>query len=127
MAEKKAKKTIKTIEIKAPRVPKFNLSMEDQAENTRIVLALQSLKVNAGWIFLMQLFQKNKELLAKMIIEKKDTDGKPITEVQADEARYKHGYLEELMGKPDEFLKKLAPHPDPKPDTVYDEGQDQKK
>lgn len=104
-----AKKPLKTIIIKPQKIKPFNLTLEDQAENNRIILALEGLKINTGWVFLMQLFQKNKELLDEMIITKKDIDDKPITEAQADEARYKRSYLVEIMGKPDEFLKKLRP------------------
>lgn len=107
------KAPLETIIIPSPPVVPFNLSMEDTEENARIVLALRSLKSNAGWIFLMQLFAENKRVLSEMIIKKVDVEGKALTETQADEARYKYGYLAELMEKPDYFLKKLAPHSDP--------------
>lgn len=104
-------KQLKTIIIKPVKVRPFNLSLEDKAENMRIVLALQNLKVSAGWIFLTQLFKKNKEILADMIISK--TEGERVlSEKEVDEARYKHAYLKELMGKPDEFIKKLIPTAD---------------
>jgi hypothetical protein len=120
---KKVKK-LRTIIIKPAKVKPFNLSLEDKEENTRIVMALENLKVSAGWVFLMQLFEENKKILADMIIDKKDLDGKPIDEKQADEARYKHGYLKELMEKPNEYIKKLKPKTDLGDELdPYDQGE----
>lgn len=119
------KKQLKTVILKAPKVAHFNLTLEDKNENARIVLSLESLRQNAGWLFLTQVFEENKKVLAQMIIEKTDIDGKPITEAQADEARYKHAYLKELMEKPDFYLKKLKPHADPIDENdPYDQGKD---
>lgn len=109
-------KKLKTIIVKPAKVKPFNLSLEDTDENARIVLSLQTLKATAGWIFLMQIFEVNAKLLADMIIEKKDQDGNILDEKQADEARYKYGYLKELMNKPDEFIKKLKPKRDARDD-----------
>ncbi len=109
--------------IPEPKAAPFNLSLEDQGENARIVLALNSLKGNSGWQFLMQVFRENKAILSDMIIEKIDQDGNPITEVQADEARFKYKYLDELMKKPDFYLKKLAPQVSPMDELdPYDQG-----
>lgn len=110
--------------IKPKRVAPFDLTLENAKENTRIVLALTNLKNDAGWIFLTQVFAENKRVLAEMIIKKQDIDGKPLTEEQTDEARYKHNYLEELMNKPDFYIKKLSPHNDPQDDLdPYDKGK----
>ena len=106
------KKPVKTMIIKSAPTPKFDLTLENRDENARITLALQSLLSNAGWLFLVQVFEENQNLLQKMIIDKEDQDGKPITELQADEARFKYKYLKELMAKPDYYLKKLQPHTD---------------
>lgn len=121
---KKTTKKLRTVILKAPKIAPFNLSLEDQDENARIVLALESLKQNAGWLFLNQIFEENKKILATMIIEKVDLNGKPISEEQADEARFKHGYLKELMNKPDEYLKKLKPKRDQIDDLdPYEQGK----
>lgn len=110
--------------IKAPKVRPFNLSLENQGENDRIVMALQGLQANAGWVFLMQLFEENKKILAEMIISKEDIDGKPLSEEMADEARYKYGYLKELMNKPEEYIEKLRPKKTTENDLdPYDKGK----
>ena len=118
------KKKLKTVILKPQKVTPFNLSFEDSNENTRIVMALQSLKSSAGWLFVTQILKENKEILSTLIINKIDTDGKPITEAQADEARYKYGYINELIETPDKFLKKLQPHADIGEDyDPYDKGK----
>lgn len=103
------KKPVKTIVIPSQATAPFDLTLENKEENERIAMALQSLKSNSGWIFLVQVFKENMRLLGDQIIKKADLDGKPLTEAQADEARYKHAIFEEVLGKPDFYLKKFQP------------------
>lgn len=127
MAGTKKQKKMRTVIVKARPVAPFDLTNESPEERNRIILALESLKVNAGWIFLMQLFAENKRVLAEMIIEKKDIDGKAINEEQADEARYKHGYLKELMDTPEKYINQLTDHKtDIDENDPYDQGNTQK-
>lgn len=106
---KKPKTTEPKVHIAKVTTPvKFDLSFTKPTENTKILVALESLKVSAGWVFLTQLFQENINHLAMQIVKKIDENGKTISEAEVDILRYKHAYLEELLGKPDQFLKNLT-------------------
>jgi len=107
MAKKIAKKPIKTIIAKVPKIPNFDLSFEKTDENTKIIVALENLKASGGWQFLTQVFEKNIEYIGNQIITKLGDDGKPITEDQVDRLRDRYSYLKELLAKPDHFLKIL--------------------
>ncbi len=85
----------------------FDLSFSKMTENTKIIVALESLKFNSGWQFLTQVFKENLEFLGEQIISKKDFDGNPLSEDQIDRLRANHEYTKELLEKPDFFLKKL--------------------
>jgi len=101
-----SKKPTKTIIVKLPKAPKFNLSFADEKENARILSALDSLKQNIGWLFLTQILEENKKVIAKQIIEK-EADGVVLTENDVDNLRSKYGYLKELLEKPDYYIKQL--------------------
>lgn len=100
------KKPTKTIIVKLPKAPKFDLSFSDEKENARILNALDSLKQNAGWQFMSQILEENKKVLAKQIIDK-EVDGKILSEVEVDNLRSKYGYIRELLEKPDYYIKQL--------------------
>lgn len=102
----KTPKKLKTMIIKAPKVKPFDLTFKDVQENTKIIIALESLKGNAGWQFLTQVLKKNIEVLTNQIISKRDGDGE-LKEETVDLLRDKHAYLTELLDKPDMFIKKL--------------------
>lgn len=107
---KKIKKKLKVEIAKVPKIRKFDLSSDSPEENTRIIQALESLKQNSGWIFLTQILEVNKNILAEQIINK-EQDGKSLTDAEVDILRYKHSYLKELLEKPDIYLKKLKIEP----------------
>lgn len=104
MAKKKIKKVII---VKRPKAPKFDLSFKKTEENTKIIVAIESLKANTGWQFLVQVFNENMKVLADNIISKKE-EGKDLTNEEVDILRFKYEYLNEIMNKPDKFLKQLT-------------------
>lgn len=118
-----SKKPTKTIIVKLPKTPKFDLSFSNDKENARILTALDSLRQNAGWQFMCQILEANKKVLAQQIIEK-TSDGKILSEVEVDSLRDKHGYLKELLEKPEYYIKQLrkenVEHEDLDP---YDNGE----
>lgn len=103
----KKKKIIKTIIAKVPKAPKFDLSFTKPVENTKILVALESLKTNTGWQFLTQVINANKDFLSKQIITKLSDTGSPLKEEEVDQLRFKYNYLTELLDKPDAFIKTL--------------------
>lgn len=107
---KKTPAKLKTMIIKAPKVKPFDLSFKDTQENTKIIIALESLKSNAGWQFLTQVLEGNINYLSKQIITKADGD-KVLSEAEVDLLRDKYAYLTELLEKPDMFIKKLKADP----------------
>lgn len=109
--KKQPTKKLKTMIIKAPKVKPFDLSFKDTTENTKIIVALESLKGNAGWQFLTQVIQGNIDYLAERIITKMDGEVK-LEEKDIDLLRDKHAYLKELLEKPDMFIKKLKSNPE---------------
>lgn len=103
------KKTPNKIIIAKVRQQKpFDLSFSNARENTKIVVALQSLKMNAGWQFLEQLLRINMKELSESIISKQDYSKKPLTDGEVDVLREKYRYLDELLSKPDEFMNRLS-------------------
>lgn len=119
----KKKAPIKTIIIKAPKIRPFDLTGERKGEEVRIIEALNSLKANAGWIYLSQIFDLNLKTLEKSIITKME-DGKKLTDAEVDLQRVKHAYLTELLEKPDYYLKQFM-RQDSKDDGLdpYDKEQ----
>ena len=104
--KKQPTKKLKTMIIKAPKVKPFDLSFKDVKENTKIIVALESLKGNAGWQFLTQVLEANVKYLNNCILEKKD--GEIILEEKdLDVMRDKYRFINELLEKPDMFIKKL--------------------
>lgn len=107
------KKERKTVTVINAPVVHFDLTFENEKENQRILMALQSLKNNAGWQFLTQVLTENKNIMATQIIKKSNLNGGKLTEEQTDELRYKHDFIEEIIEKPDFFLNKLSPKYNP--------------
>lgn len=93
---------------KMPRPIKFDLSMQKTSENTKILVALESLRHNQGWQFLQQLFTENMKVLSEQIINKYDEDKKPLSDVEIDEIRMRYSYLKEISQKPDKFIEALT-------------------
>lgn len=103
----KTKKPLKTVIVKVPKMPSFDLSFEKTAENTKIIVALENLKASGGWQFLTQVFEENIKFIGNQIICKTNSDGKTLEEIEVDRLRDRYSYLKELLAKPDFFLKKL--------------------
>ena len=116
MAKKKATK--QTIIIQPPKAETFDLSFTETNENAKIVVALESLKHNAGWQFLVQIFEENLKHIGNQIISKVGGD-KTLTDGEVDSLRDKYSYLKEIVDKPDFFLKKLRKE-DPTENTNLD-------
>ena len=99
---------MRTVIIKAPKPVSFDLSFTKTNENTKILEALNTLKANAGWHFLTQVFEENIKYLAHQIITKRGDDNQELKDADVDLLRFKHSYLSELLKKPDHFLKELT-------------------
>ena len=104
---KKTTPKSKVIIVKRPKAPKFDLSFSKTVENTKIIVALESLKHNEGWQFLTQIFQKNIKYIEQCIITKQDGE-KDLLERDIDLLRMKHSYLTEILKKPAYYLKELT-------------------
>lgn len=103
------KKSPNKVIIAKVRPPKpYDLSFSNPRENSRIVVALQTLKTNAGWQFLEQILRVNMKDLSENIITKLDYNKKVLTDEEVDVLREKYRYLNELLNKPEEFIKKLS-------------------
>lgn len=106
-----SKKTLKTIIIKAPKAPKFDITLKNTKDHLKIITALQTLETNQGWQFLVQVFQANIDFLTKQIITKKDVDGSVLTDQQVDLLRDKLEFQQEIVSTPQKYLEKLIKEP----------------
>ena len=108
--KKKPTPKLKTMIIRPARVPKkkFDLSFSNGENNAVIISALQGLKVNEGWQFLVQTMTKNLEWLSERIIDKTGEQGEELTDAEVEKYRLRHKYIKELLNKPDDFIKKLS-------------------
>lgn len=98
------KKTVKKVPAFKPHKI-FDLNIKTQAQANELIAHLEIMKNTAGWLILKQILEGNMAVLERSIVLKKDpVTGEKLTDVQCDELRYKHGYLEELVGKPDELI-----------------------
>ncbi len=103
-----AKPNKKVIIAEMEKARPFKLKDQSPEEKSRILLSLQSLKMNAGWLFLTQVFQENIKILENQILDKRGEDNKVLTEDIVDELRFKRMYLKELLGKPDSWIKLMS-------------------
>lgn len=112
MAKKEKQKIIIA---KVPRPAKFDLTLERKGEAEKVIAALESLRTNAGWMFLSQMTEKNIEYLEKQIISKIGVgeDGKPCTlkDTDIDILREKHAILSEIINTPEKYLRNLKRKP----------------
>lgn len=100
---------MKTIIVKAPKPRKFDLSFSKPGENLKVLSALESLKQNQGWYFLIQMLEKEKAMIDNGIITKIDTEtGKIMSDADVDLLRIKRNYLDELIKMPDKVTGQLA-------------------
>jgi hypothetical protein len=91
---------------KKPQIRDVN---SDLKENETKRLALQGLLNHPGWSVLEEAFSQNIDYLSEQILEKIDAEtGNPLSEIQADELRFKRQYLKELLGKPSEMIEVLT-------------------
>ena len=105
MATKK-KTTTKVVKHK-----KFNLSLESEAHAPEIIAALTNLEFDHGWQLLKKIFESNIAVLEGSILKKIDPEsGEPLSEEDCDRQRDKLAYLEELVNKPQEIIKRLSEH-----------------
>lgn len=119
-------KTKTTTKKKLPKVKKhekFDLSINRAEQIPEIVDALQSLEQDRGWLLLKQIFEGNIAVLEAAILKKiSPDDGKSaLSEEECDRLRDRLAYLEELLGKPQEIIKKLTqPQPEEPEYDPYD-------
>jgi hypothetical protein len=110
-------KKLKTIVVKREKPPKFDLNFGSKINNVKILEALEQLKVNAGWVFLSQVFQANLSELSRQIISKRGPNREILKDPEVDELRFKYEYLTELLEKPDYFIKQLSKQDTPEIDN----------
>ncbi len=108
MAKKLVKITKKTVK-SAKKGVKFDLSIDRPEQAQDIIDALRSLQQDRGWLLLKQIFESNIAVLEGAILRKIDPeDGKtPLKEEECDRLRDRLAYLEELLNKPDEIIKRF--------------------
>lgn len=130
MATKK-KTTKKPTKSTVNKPKKFDLSIKDDKQSLEIIMAFQTLEVNAGWMLLRQIFEGNMAVLQDAILRKRDpnTDA-ALSEEECDRLRDRFAYLEEIINTPQKYIQKLGqkspemPNYDPydaipsKPDTA---------
>lgn len=104
MATKKTT-TKKTVKKQVTMHKVFDLDVRTQAQANELIAHLEVMRATAGWLILKQIIESNMAVLERAILLKVDpVENKPITEVQADELRYKRNYLEELAEKPERLI-----------------------
>lgn len=108
MAKKLVKITKKAVK-SAKKGVKFDLSIDRPEQAQDIIDALRSLQQDRGWLLLKQIFESNIAVLEGAILRKIDPeDGKtPLKEEECDRLRDRLAYLEELLAKPDEIIKRF--------------------
>lgn len=104
----------KTLIIKAKKI---DLSGSNKKSDLEIISSLEALLVDAGWEVLTEIFKANISLIEQKILEKGE-----LTEDECDKLRYKRGYLNELINKPQEIIDKLKTGEDKVPN--YDPYED---
>lgn len=87
----------------------FDLSIDRPEQAADIIDALQSLQQDKGWLLLKQIFEGNIAVLEASILRKlSPDDGKtPLKEEECDRLRDRLAYLEELLNKPQEIIKRF--------------------
>ncbi len=98
------KKQIKKIKIK-----KEKLVVDNDNKAAETIIALQQMISTEGWRIMKQIFDENIECLETQIIEKKDGEGKILTELETDRLRDKLGYLKEVIKTPETYIARFAP------------------
>lgn len=90
---------------------KFDLSLESEAHAPEIVAALTNLEFDHGWQLLKKIFESNIAILEGSILRKIDPEtNEKLSEDECDRQRDKLAYLEELVNKPQEIIKRLTQH-----------------
>lgn len=82
----------------------FNLDIKNQKEANELIAHLEVMRFTQGWQILRQIIEGNLAVLERCIVTKLDVEGKPMDDKLCDEMRMKHGYLEELMNKPETLI-----------------------
>lgn len=106
MAEKK--KTTKKQEGIAPKevgFKPFDLDISTPQKANDLIAHLEIMKATAGWLIMRQIIEGNLAVLEKAIVTKRDPEtGVAIDDTACDVLRVKHGYLEELVEKPERLI-----------------------
>lgn len=104
------KKTTKKEIKKVVRHKPFDLTVNRPEQVGEMVDALQSLEQDRGWLLLKQIFEGNIATLEAAILRKiSPDDGKTtLKEEECDRLRDKLAYLEELLAKPQQLIKKFT-------------------
>lgn len=121
------KKTPIKKKIESKKHKPFDLSITKPEQGIEIIDALQSLEQDRGWLLLKQVFEGNIAVLEGAILKKLDPeDGKSVlSEADCDRLRDKLAYLEELLGKPQEIIKRFSTKPPEAPE--YDPYEQSKR
>lgn len=108
MATKKTQPKKKKAAVKEKSVTrgqKFNLDVRTKEDAETLCAHLERLKVEGGWVLLVQILKGNMEALERGIITKSDPQtGSKLSEAQVDELRSKHAVFGEVVGKPDQLI-----------------------
>lgn len=92
----------------------FDLAVKTEEQARELVTHLKNMKATAGWQLMVQILEGNMATLEQMIITKQHPEtGGFFSEVQLDEMRSKRNYLAELVGKPDELIKRFEENKSP--------------
>jgi hypothetical protein len=83
----------------------FDLNIGTPQQANELIAHLEVMKATAGWHILREIIQGNLAVLERAIVTKTDPETKTAIDDKAcDVLRIKHGYLEELMEKPDRLI-----------------------
>ena len=90
--------------------PKLDIRNSDNAE--RISLAFQALIATEGWQYVLQVIDANIQRVEEQILSKRDPDGNPLNEAQADKLRDRRSDLMEVKEIPTKFIANTRREPD---------------
>ncbi len=91
------------------QIKKEKLVVDNDNKAAETIIALQQMISTEGWRIMKQIFDENIECLETQIIEKKDGEGKILTELETDRLRDKLGYLKEVIKTPETYIARFAP------------------
>ncbi len=98
------------------KIKKEKLTIDSDSKAAEVTVALETMISTEGWRIMKQIFDVNIENLETQIIEKKDSEGKLLTELETDRLRDKLGYLKEVIKTPENYIARLERQDTPKED-----------